>query len=293
MGKIKITESELKQVIHESVSEVLNERVNYGSEWETLSEPEKKAAAEKYYKNSIFHPSMGSVTYTYPDGTTGTSAYKYDQATGQQLRGTANYNMDAAKDIYNRKRGRKQRNGNLTYSADQFNQAQKNSEGQINTLKAQLSQAQNLNNGYKSAISQISSAISQTSKAIGGQIAEAVGVPASFDSSFVGAPTANTPTTDQQAAMAVKSAVPNLDQILKSINDMKTKVTQLTKANQQLTSVNKNLTSQNQNLAKRIQNGQSQRIASPIAAPKATAQATTQKTGLARPGAAAPGNARA
>lgn len=196
---------------------------------------------------------------------------------------TRQYNMDKMRDFYNKEQERFAKNSRRNGITPELYQkvSKENSY-----LKTQLSQAQNLNNGYKSAISQIS-------QAIGGQIAEAVGTPAPIDSSWSGAPAANTPTADQRAAMTVKSAVPNLDQILKSINDMKTKVTQLTKANQQLTSTNKNLTSQNQSLAKKIQNGQNQKLASPIAVPKATAQATTRQTGLARPGAAAPGTAQA
>jgi regulator of replication initiation timing len=82
--------------------------------------------------------------------------------------------------------------------------------------------------------------------------------------------------------MTGKSAVPNLDQILKSIKGMKTKVTQLTKANETLTSQNENLTSQNQNLTKRIQYGGQ---VTPIAGQSQVAS-TTPAPGLKSPGTA-------
>ena len=274
MAKIKITEGELRQLIGESVVSVLNEaRYNtYGVNWDDLTDDQKQNYASMYGNKA------GAAQYVDANG----NPYQgggYAPGTGY----TRQYNMDKMRDFYNKEQERFAKNSRRNGITPELYQkvSKENSY-----LKTQLSQAQNLNNGYKSAISQIS-------QAIGGQIAEAGGAPAPIDSSWSGAPAANTPTADQRAAMTVKSAVPNLDQILKSINDMKTKVTQLTKANQQLTSTNKNLTSQNQSLAKKIQNGQNQKLASPIAVPKATAQATTRQTGLSRPGAAAPGTAQA
>ena len=282
MSKIKITESELRQLIGEGVVSVLNERINYGAEWETLSEPEKRAAAEQYYKNAIFHPSMGGVTYTYPDGTTGTSAYKYDQATGQQLQGTANYNMDAAKEIYNRKRSRKQRKGNLTYSADQFNRSQEQNTNQIKQLNAQLKQSQNLNKGYSDAIQQIANALKV-------QLAEAVGSVPSFEASISGTGGVAVPTPEQNTEMLVKSAVPQLPQILKAIQTLKGRMAQLAKANTALTAQNKSLTTRIKNNQMVAQGPQS----TPIPAtnqPQVTAP--TQPATLARPKVAAPGNAQ-
>jgi hypothetical protein len=77
------------------------------------------------------------------------------------------------------------------------------------------------------------------------------------------------------------------------VDEMVKQISQLTKANQALTNNNKTLTAQNKSLTQRVQNGQNQRIASPIAAPKATVQAPTQQATLARPKAAAPGNTQA
>lgn len=246
MANIKITESELRHLIRESVSEVLSERINYGTEWETLSEPEKRAAAEKYYKNSAFHPSMGSITYTYPDGTTGTSAYKYDQATGQQIQGTANYNMDAAKDIYNRKRDRKQRNGNLSYSADQFNQAQKNSEEQINALKAQLATANKTATMYRNAIGAVSKALNLSE----GMIKE------NISPDIEGAPQSGVPSTQKQPVGQEGTPVgkaPELDAILGAIKKLNGTIgTQ--KAS--ITNLTNQLNQAKQSLATRTQNSQ-------------------------------------
>lgn len=274
MAKFQITESELKQLIGESVVSVLNEAryKTYGVSWDDLTDDQKQNYAKMYGDKA------GAGYYADQNGNRWNNG-GYAPGAGY----TQQYDMNKMRDFYNKEQKRFAKNSKRNGITPELYQKVSKENSQ---LKSQLSQAQNLNNGYKSAISQIS-------QAIGGQIAEAAGTPAPFDSSLAGAPATNKPTADQQAAMTVKSAVPNLDQILKSINDMKTKVTQLTKANKQLTSANKNLTSQNQSLAKRFQNGQNQRIASPIAAPKATAQATTQQTGLARPGAAAPGTAQA
>ena len=265
MTKIKITEGELRQLIGESVVSVLNEaRYNtYGVNWDDLTDDQKQNYASMYgYK-------AGAAQYVDANG----NLYQgggYAPGTGY----TQQYNMDKMRDFYNKEQKRFAKNSKRNGITPELYQKVSKENGQ---LRSQLSQAQNLNNGYKSAISQIS-------QALGGQIAEAVG----FDSSLAGAPATNTPTADQQAAMTVKSAVPNLDQILKSINSMKTKVTQLTKANQALTV-------QNKSLATRVENGKAQnqlaQIKSPVAQPQISTPA--QQTGLARPGAAAPGSAQA
>lgn len=191
---------------------------------------------------------------------------------------TQQYNMDKMRDFYNKEQKRFAKNSRRNGITPELYQKVSKENGQ---LRSQLSQAQNLNNGYKSAISQIS-------QALGGQIAEAAGTPAPVDSSLAGAPATNTPTADQKTAMAVKSAVPNLDQILKLINGMKTKVGQLTKANQ-------TLTAQNKSLATRVENGKAQnqlaQVKSPVAQPQISTPA--QQTGLARPKVSAPGNAQA
>lgn len=273
MAKIQITENELRQLIGGSVVSVLNEaRYNtYGVNWGDLTGDQKKKYAEMYGNKAKAGRYVDANGNPYQNG-------GYGPGSGY----TFQYDMDKMRDFYNQEQKRFAKNSRRNGITPELYQKVSKENGQ---LRSQLSQAQNLNNGYKNAISQIS-------QALGGQIAEAADIPAPFDSSWAGA-TTTAVTADQRAAMAVKSAVPNLDQILKSINDMKTKVTQLTKANQQLTSANKNLTSQNQNLTKRIQNGQSQKLISPVAAPKATAQATTQQTGLTRPGATVPGTAQA
>ena len=60
MAKIQITESELKQIIRESVEGVLNERqVLYGADWEDLSDDEKENALKKYKFNDLFHSGFG------------------------------------------------------------------------------------------------------------------------------------------------------------------------------------------------------------------------------------------
>lgn len=266
MAKIKITESELRRLIGENVVSVLNEtRYNtYSVNWEDLTEPQQKEYARMYGNAAKAGQYVDANGNVYQNG-------GYAPGSGY----TWQWDMNKVRDFYNQKQKKFANNSRRNGITPELYQR----------VKSQLSQAQNLNNGYKNAISQIS-------QAVGIQITEAVSSTAPFVPTWNGTPTTNTPTPEQQAAVSAKSVVPNLDQILKSINGMKTKVANLTKANQQLTLANKNLTSQNQNLTKRIQDSQNQRLASPIAAPKTTAQATTRQPGLARPGTATPGNAQ-
>lgn len=270
MAKIQITESELRQLIGESVVSVLNEaRYNtYGVNWDDLTDDQKQNYASMYGNKA------GAAQYVDANG----NPYQgggYAPGTGY----TQQYNMDKMRDFYNKEQKRFAKNSRRNGITPELYQKVSKENGQ---LRSQLSQAQNLNNGYKSAISQIS-------QALGGQIAEAAGAPAPVDSSLAGAPGATSaPTADQKAAMAVKIAVPNLDQLLKLINGMKTKVGQLTKANQ-------TLTAQNKSLATRVENGKAQNQLAQVKPPVAQPQISTpaQQTGLARPKVSAPGNAQA
>ena len=263
MAKIRITESELRQLIGNSVVSVLNEaRYNtYGVNWDNLTDDQKQKYAEMYGSKvnaGRWVDANGNLSNAYTSGST----WQYD--------------MNKMRDFYNQEQKKYAKNSRRNGITPELYQEVSKENGK---LKSQLSQAQNLINGYKSAISQISSAISENSQVIGRQIAEAAGAPAPYDSSMAGV-TTTAVTADQRAAMAVKSAVPNLDQILKSIKGMKTKVTQLTKANETLTSQNENLTSQNQNLTKRIQYGGQ---VTPIAGQSQVAS-TTPAPGLKIPG---------
>ncbi len=95
MGKVRITESELRQIIRESVEEVVkeNNKYNYAMDWNELSEPEKQAFAKRY-QWSPFHK----------NGYTGSD------------------DLSAAEKVYNRKRAWKGKRGNLSYSSNQYNQ---------------------------------------------------------------------------------------------------------------------------------------------------------------------------
>ena len=268
MAKFQITESELKQLIGESVVSVLNEaRYNtYGVSWDDLTDDQKQNYAKMYGNKA------GAGYYADQNGNRWTSGYAAPSGYTHQ------YDMDKMRDFYSKEQKRFAKNTKRNGITPELYQKVTKENGQ---LRSQLSQAQSLNNGYKNAISQISQALGQ-------QLAEAAGTPAPFDSSLAGAPGATAPTADQQAAMSVKSAVPNLEQILKSINDMKNKVGQLTKANQ-------TLTAQNKSLATRIKNTTSQsqlaQVKTPVVQARVTAPA--QPSGLAQPKVAAPGTAQA
>ena len=263
MAKFQITESELKQLIGESVVSVLNEaRYNtYGVSWDDLTDDQKQNYAKMYGEKA------GAGYYADQNGN---RANNGGYAPGARY--TYQYDMNKMRDFYNKEQKRfannSRRNG---ITPEQYQKITKEN----GNLRSQLAQAQSLNNGYKNAIAQINQALGQ-------QIAEAT----AFDSSLAGAPAAAAPTADQQAAMSVKNAVPNLDQILKLINNMKTKVGQLTKANQ-------TLTTQNKQLAGRVQNMQSAPLRKPANAPTALATTNTKPQGLAGAGAKAPGNALA
>ena len=224
MGKFQITESELKQLIGESVVSVLNEtRYNtYGVSWDDLTDSQKQNYAKMYGNKA------GAGYYADQNGNrVNNGGYANGKSYTQQ------YDMNKMRDFYNKEQKRfannSRRNG---ITPEQYQKISKEN----GNLRSQLAQAQKLNNGYKSAIAQITQALGQ-------QIAEA----AAFVPSLAGAPATTVPTPDQQTAMFVKTAVPNLDQILKLVNGMKTKVAQLTKANQTLTAQNKQLSSRIQN----------------------------------------------
>lgn len=136
MGKIQVTENELKQIIRESVEGVLNEKVNYGAEWNTMSPEEQQAIAQQYSRTRGMRDIKG---YQYPDGTTGTTPYRYDRQTNQTTYGTPIFDMEKIGARYTKKR-----NGmapeKLTYSSDQYNNIQQQSQkfqNDYNTLKTQ------------------------------------------------------------------------------------------------------------------------------------------------------------
>ena len=104
MAKIMVTENELKQIISESVKEVMNEnifksKVNYGKNWEDLTPIEK---------NKIM-TDMG---------------FDVNSPNAQEL----------AKNTYNKKRDRKINKGKAIWTADQYNQQTQQFETEIENL---------------------------------------------------------------------------------------------------------------------------------------------------------------
>ena len=229
-----VSESELKNIIKESVISVLNEKRwnNYGMNWGQLSDAEKQAYAERYGN------SAGAGYYADENG----NRYNNGGYAGGQY--TRQYDMDKLGEYYaqqqQKKGGRSNRNGFSKEYVDKL-------QADFNKTKTQLSQAQNLNNGYKSAIDQINQALSQ-------QVSESAIPP--IDSSLAGAPDNAAPTPEQNAAMNTKSAVPNLAQILQNIENLKTAAKTANQKVAQLTKANQTLTAQNKSLAGRVQNAQ-------------------------------------
>lgn len=105
MAKIRVTENELKQIISESVKQVMKEgifttNINYGKRWEELTDDEKQKAAEAFGYADINNPQT----------------------------------QKWVKDAYNKKRNKKINKGKAVWTADQYNQQTQ----QFNTEKEEL-----------------------------------------------------------------------------------------------------------------------------------------------------------
>lgn len=210
MAKIKITENELKQIIRESVEGVLNE-VNYAMDWNKLSSTEKQNIAKSYDNlggNAVFRNMITG--YTYPDGTTGTSPSK-QMADGTLAQGTPSYDMKRAQKIYNRKRDRKDRKGNLNYSVDQYNALTGQIANKDAEIKEKDTQIANLNN----ALSQIGNALREGVT----RINEA--------GETFGAASRATSTLQDAGKNYDPNAVPGLQNILTAIGKLKQQVSAL------------------------------------------------------------------
>ena len=276
MAKIKITENELKQIIRESVEGVLNE-VNYAMDWDKLSSAEKQNIAKSYDNlggNAVFRNMVTS--YTYPDGTTGTSQSK-QRADGTLAQGTPSYDMKRAQKIYNRKRDRKDRKGNLNYSVDQYNAL----AGQIANKDAEIKekdiQIANLNN----ALSQIGNALREGVS----RINEA--------GETFGATSRATSTLQDAGKNYDPNAVPGLQNILTAIGNLKQQVSGLTT---QLAQAKRNAAAKPvapTNTPVQQQGQQNRAAATPMTCGQAPAIAASTNTaaGLARTN--VPGNSRA
>lgn len=216
MAKIKVTESELKQLIRESVESILKEANwnNYGMDWDQLSEPEKKAYAQRYANRA-------NATY-------------YTDANGNRISGgyatpNTNYDYDKLGQFYKtqqtKKAGKSHRNG---FSAEY-----------VKNLQNNLNQAQSQNKAYTNALNQIKSSL---------KLQEQV-------NEDTHAPEGNTNTGTDTQATAIPDLQPILAKI-KELNDSITKqqgiIAQYKKANatqkQQLASLQQRVTNQANNV---------------------------------------------
>jgi DNA repair exonuclease SbcCD ATPase subunit len=277
MAKIKITENELKQIIRESVEGVLNE-VNYAMDWNKLSSAEKQNIAKSYDNlggNAVFRNMVTS--YTYPDGTTGTSQSK-QMADGTLAQGTPSYDMKRAQKIYNRKRDRKDRKGNLNYSVDQYNALAGQIADKDAEIKEKDTQIANLNN----ALSQIGNALKEGVTRIN-EAGEEIRRAASRATS----------TIQDAGKNYDPNAVPNLQNILTAIGKLKQQVSGLTT---QLAQAKRNAAAKPvapTNTPVQQQGQQNRPAAAPMTPGQAPAIAASTNTaaGLARTN--VPGNSRA
>lgn len=255
MSKIQVTESELKQVIKESVESMLKEARwnNYGMNWDQLSDAEKQAYAQRYGN------SAGAYQYVDQNG----NQYKGGgYAPGAQYTQQVDYNKLG--EYYKQQQAKKGRKANRNgFSANYVQQLQ----NQLNTKTAEC----------KTAVDGMT------------KIAQALGI----QTPAAAAPAGTAPKTMTAENTVPQAGGNGLQQILTAINNLKAeaaKAAQLTKANQTLTAKNKQLTAQNQSLATRIQNGQNKVVAPTTAAPTAIAATNTPAAGLAGP---RPGTAQA
>lgn len=227
MAKIQVTESELRELVKESVQSVLNEARwnNYGMNWDQLSDAEKQAYAKRYGDAAGANTSTGGGYYN-PNNVV-TDYEKLGQYYAQQQK----------------KKGKKaNRNG---YSAEFFNKTQ----GELDQYKNALQQIQNALTGpLKESVNEQTAPAAQYTGAAGGTGGVRGGE-----------------TTQQQAPeQATETDVlANIPQMVQQIQNMRmkaqlvpglqNKVKQLTTANQQLTAQNQQLTTQNQQLTARVQ----------------------------------------
>lgn len=274
MAKIKVTENELKQIIRESVEGVLNE-VNYAMDWDKLSSADKENIAKSYDNlggNAIFRNMVTG--YTYPDGTTGTSQSK-QMADGTLVQGTPSYDMKRAQKIYNRKRDRKDRNGNLNYSVDQYSAL----AGQIASKDAEIKQKDTQIANLNNALSQIGNALREGVTRI--NEASETGVPR---------PASRATSTIQDAGKNYDpNAVPGLENILTAIGNLKQQVSTLQTQLTQARGANQKLIAQ-QKAAAKPASPTNTPVQQPRAVAPTIAATPNTPTGLARTN--TPGNAR-
>lgn len=247
MAKIKITESELKQVISECVKAELLEAggggVAYGAGWSNLSPEEKKAAIERYSAWRSFDGSPIS-----PE-----RAEKiYNRKRDRKLRKAEKYNWDANKQI---RRG-------LSVSQDFAAKQQQN-------MEAAQTATNNLANALSTANQELNNIVSSLNESKGLQ-ENGVEQPSGtyYKKTTTGADGSTATTTGRSFTPDQITALTS--QLNTNINNLKAKteamkaaldkangtVKQLTKDKQTLTDQNKNLTAQAQAWQKKAQSPQ-------------------------------------
>lgn len=122
MAKIRVTENELKNIISESVKQVMKEGnfSSYGKNWEDLDPSEKERLMKRYRKWNIGYQ---------------------DNAIGNDLGNPFGYSVsdeEKAKEIYNKKRNKKINRGKAVWTADQYNQQTQKFNTEIENLNKQI-----------------------------------------------------------------------------------------------------------------------------------------------------------
>lgn len=279
MAKIRITESELRQLVSESVISVLNEELgedmasrfnrrynayrdaeknyndNFSKEWNDLPPEEKQKWQGELDKMRSDPNSAKYLTNVTPE-----SIYN-------SRRNSAKSTMDST--LNRRGVGTKMKgeldiaNKNLAALYGQLKANDQNGAmGTIQSLQKQSAELTNQNTAYKNAITQILNTLNR-------RVNEA----AAYDSSWDGAPGSK---PKQETVQQFK--VPELQGILAAIGKLQGQIKQLTKANQTLTSSNNTLKTQMAQAQQRQQNTQNMAAlqGAPKAQPAAMQKPTTQ-----------------
>ena len=251
MAKIKITESELKELIRESVENVINEG-NFGMNWNQLSEPEKQKFTNRYYNWNV----------------------------GNFLKNGFNKQAIDPADVerrYQEIQTRKQKNGNAKFSQAQGQRLQQ----QVAALTKSAQMADISFGNIEKSLDDLIATTQPKQK----PLKEAESAQSVYTDTSTTDAQGNTNTTrtyndnynfkqrGDNIAAKVQTLKTNVETMKAALDKANASMGQLTKANQTLTAQNKNLTAQAQAWQKRAQTPQVPTTQSKLPTGQAVAQA--------------------
>lgn len=224
MAKIKITENELKQIIRESVEGVLKEGLDEDRDAKFQKRYDAYNKAAQDYNNN-FSKEWGNLT----QGEQQKWQNEYNKlASSGQFSGITpeslyNSRRNSAQTTMNSALNRRGVGAAMKKQVDLANQKLKQAETEKTDLKTRLTQANNLNAGYKNAISQITQALRMP-------VYENT-MFSTQQNTFQTGSTGITPEQlsnikEKNANAAAQTAVPNLGEIINSIKSLRQQLAQ-------------------------------------------------------------------